>query len=864
MKVWAFGLAAVVALVVAGVTRAEDYTYSSKDERTKSAFETPARWTDSKGNVATSTDIFHDPANSFYMTGVYGSYLWDNTSSNYVSGTVYFGTESKAQTMSYKTHQSKSNGYADFADFRWINGSLSYNTAYTYVFDGKWTVTNADGKHRIYMSSSDVTGSLLFRQRLIGASDVAITWDTTKAAWNSWYLRGDLSEWGGQLKPVGQICVLFESDTACGDQTVPRTDAVLLSDGGGFAIKASATLGTNRGVTLTGTSCKLYTSSNYREYTVRFPVTGAGVELEKIGAYVATLDCAYSAGQITVSAGTLALGPNVTFAAEKQPVCVKSGATLNLPNVATLARLALTVEPGGLVTYGDGTIPYDAEQKIATPVDLTACSAAEIAAMPRPIAVRLSNKMTFPILETNELTVMKFPADAALTQEDFTNLTEKTYNLPNTWFRIGTEEGTGAKTLVYVSKPVITRTGKAYNRLSEAKNKDGEFVWVDELAAHPGADYVSTVKIKTWSASDNSVRKFGGDSLYQEGTIQTKSATTYIPNLTLAGGFEVIAGSPKTHRFGGGPYTLLSNMSLVGSADESHNYALDAELLGTVRVSMSYEAAAAVTVYLNGTNRNFRGTFSVTNMGTPDSYANSTVCQISNPDALGGPLDVTTANALVLQKYGRIRPAVSMTLDVANRGITVDGAGGFDVPSGMTLTVMEPIAVSGTLYKTGAGTLAVNGVVGAEADVAPAVAVDGGNLGVTAADALATARLAFADGTGLCLDFAATDADLVAYGLRNPLVGGLSAAGTLTLAVANVGSFPGGESGCRAICTVAADEADALVAKLNTEANLKAVKAAIRSSASGYGYSIVKGEEVDGLVTLSLAWEKVGLLIFLK
>lgn len=864
MKVWPFGVAAVVALVLAGESRAEDYTYSSSDERTKSAFATPARWKDSQGNVATSTDIFHDPANSFYMTGAYSSYLWDNTSSNYVSGTVYFGTESKAQSMSYKTHQNGSKGYADFADFRWINGSLSYNISYTYVFDGKWTVTNAGGKHRIYKSSGDVSANVLFRQRLIGASDVAITWDTTKAAWNSWYLRGDLSGWGGQLKPVGQICVLFESDTSCGDPAVPRTDAVLLGDGGGFGLKSSATLGTNRGVTLSGTSCKLFTNSNYRDYTVRFPVTGAGVELEKIGAYMATLDCAYSAGQITVSEGTLAFGSNVTFPVERQPVFVKSGATLHLPNVAMLARLAVTAEPGGLVTYGDGTIPYDAEQKVATPVDLTACSAAEIAAMPRPIVVRLSDKMTFPILETNELVVMKFPADAVLTPSDFTNLTEKTYNLPNTWFRLGTEEETGAKTLVYVSKPVITRTDKTYNRLSEAKNKDGEFVWVDELAAHPGADYVSTVKIKTWDASDSSVRKFGGDSLYQAGTIQTKSATTYIPNLTLSGEFQVIAGSPTTHRFGGGPYTLLSDLSLVGNSDESHNYALDAELLGTVRVYMSYDEAKAKTVYLNGTNRNFRGTFTVTNKGTPDSYANSTVCQISNPDALGGPLDAATANALVLQKYGRIQPAVSMTLDVPNRGITVETAGGFDVPSGKTLTVKEPMTVTGTLYKTGAGALVVDSVAGADTDVAPSVAIDGGTLGVTAADALATSMLAFADGAGLCLDFAVTDADLVAYGLRNPLAGGLSSAGTLTLAVANADSFPGGESGNRAICTVAADEADALLAKLNTEANLRALRAAIRPSAPGYGYSIVKSEAADGLVTLSLAWERVGLIIFLK
>ena len=60
---------------------------------------------------------------------------------------------------------------------------------------------------------------------------------------------------------------------------------------------------------------------------------------------------------------------------------------------------------------------------------------------------------------------------------------------------------------------------------------------------------------------------------------------------------------------------------------------------------------------------------------------------------------------------GTLQAARSFTIDDANRGITIGASGGtFDVGSGLTLTIANPIAGSGALRKTGDGALALAGI----------------------------------------------------------------------------------------------------------------------------------------------------------
>lgn len=83
---------------------------------------------------------------------------------------------------------------------------------------------------------------------------------------------------------------------------------------------------------------------------------------------------------------------------------------------------------------------------------------------------------------------------------------------------------------------------------------------------------------------------------------------------------------------------------------------------------------------------------------------------------------------------GTLRATASFAIDDANRGITVGAGGGtFEVDANQTLTVANPIAGSGTLSKTGTGTLLLSG---ANTGFAGPVNVSAGTLTIANASAL--------------------------------------------------------------------------------------------------------------------------------
>ena len=148
-------------------------------------------------------------------------------------------------------------------------------------------------------------------------------------------------------------------------------------------------------------------------------------------------------------------------------------------------------------------------------------------------------------------------------------------------------------------------------------------------------------------------------------------------------------------------------------------------------------------------------------------------------------------------------PSTNVTFDTANRGISGTGPYGFNVPTGVTFAVKVPIYQNNTMYKTGAGTLALGG----------AMTFGTNNLcrvregGLTALSDVAVAGLdcTFADGTSIVLSPDST----AASGFRNVTVE--DAAGGAAGKVNVVPLLPeGGIDGTITlpICTVAATAPD--------------------------------------------------------
>ena len=106
-------------------------------------------------------------------------------------------------------------------------------------------------------------------------------------------------------------------------------------------------------------------------------------------------------------------------------------------------------------------------------------------------------------------------------------------------------------------------------------------------------------------------------------------------------------------------------------------------------------------VVYTGTNTAFTGPLIITS---------NTTLQAASPANLGGNPPSFNPAQLVLDN-GALMPTASFAMTNGNSGITLNTNGGtFNLTSGITLTVSNPIAGAGSLLKTGAGTLILAGI----------------------------------------------------------------------------------------------------------------------------------------------------------
>ncbi|MDZ7616627.1 MAG: hypothetical protein U1E05_06460, partial [Patescibacteria group bacterium] len=94
---------------------------------------------------------------------------------------------------------------------------------------------------------------------------------------------------------------------------------------------------------------------------------------------------------------------------------------------------------------------------------------------------------------------------------------------------------------------------------------------------------------------------------------------------------------------------------------------------------------------------------------TGSTTVNGGILSIVGEGSLGGNPAAFNAGHLTLNG-GTLLAARSFAIDDSNRGITIGTSGGtFQVGSGLTLTIANPIVGNGVLRKTGTGALALSG-----------------------------------------------------------------------------------------------------------------------------------------------------------
>ena len=249
--------------------------------------------------------------------------------------------------------------------------------------------------------------------------------------------------------------------------------------------------------------------------------------------------------------------------------------------------------------------------------------------------------------------------------------------------------------------------------------------------------------------------------------------------------------------------TFSGKMTVTENGGSIYQYirktTVESEISGPGNLRLTAASGSATsqpygTVCLAGLNTNFTGAVTATipiytpndlvantNKITPRFDKNYMHLQISDKRNLGGPLVVVNPKALTLQNMSRLEITegfTSLTLDEPTRGVFVKWVGRFLADSGQTMTLASPLAVYGTMWKEGEGTLVLANpqpTFGASAtatmpDVEATnrtLRVAAGTVRVAAGCAVNGLDVVVADGATLALDLTSGDADVAAYGIRN-------------------------------------------------------------------------------------------------
>jgi glucuronoarabinoxylan endo-1,4-beta-xylanase len=203
------------------------------------------------------------------------------------------------------------------------------------------------------------------------------------------------------------------------------------------------------------------------------------------------------------------------------------------------------------------------------------------------------------------------------------------------------------------------------------------------LTIAPGGalyDKVGTVTMTVYDLTNN-----GAGPGNAVGGIFTLLGNMFVP--VNGGGMNTGSGNSS----GTDNRTISCGMTISGPGALT-NYSADANW-------PSHPTAQGTVIY-TGNNATFTG---------PQVIINNTVVQVSSQANLGGNPAGFNAAQLLLNN-GTLQPLASFALNNPNSGITIGVNGGvFNVASGLTLTISNPIAGAGNILCSGGGTLQIAG-----------------------------------------------------------------------------------------------------------------------------------------------------------
>ena len=434
---------------------------------------------------------------------------------------------------------------------------------------------------------------------------------------------------------------------------------------------------------------------------------------------------------------------------------------------------------------------------------------------------------------------------------------------------------------VALKVPVVTTwhnyTGSSgygnYNTSWNAE-KDGDdasrYLWDNNLAA-AGTDGYTVDKDVFFKGSS----KFNGGALHVKSHILEVGLEggATVPNLTVDAGATVKAG----YRWNdyGNPINLqgtlwrIDGTLIVGALAPSGYLCPTVPMIGSGLVS--YATWSSGYNYwdrprdqrLESDNSNFRGKFNVNLPKTSEGAEQAAGLRIVDARALGGALGVMTPDALTLEANNGLIAGQTLTLDAENRGILMKQGAYFEVESGKTLTLKEPIRVVNGILKKGSGTLAIGGdvTIGEDGATSPngtnnKLTVQAGTIKAASTNGIAKLAFEFASGTKMEVDAFPTDDGVASAGFY------LAGDTPFTAADAKIPlniAFPDGykidEDVNVVLCTVKSTNVDSVMNKI-TITTTGLVRKGLRS--------FWTEDAGNGLTRIGYKFERTGLLLIVE
>ena len=404
--------------------------------------------------------------------------------------------------------------------------------------------------------------------------------------------------------------------------------------------------------------------------------------------------------------------------------------------------------------------------------------------------------------------LIKFPANAEITVDDFEFVDADGEPLDCSYCDITTDSDLGTSTITaarygYVKLLASDQTSRT--KVNESSMTNG-VNWSDGLwPTNPLVDYAAIDKNLRTVDSGVAIDQPMDDFVFKGNSLIMDDAILVMVNRSFSCA-NLFLRNEATFA-----YTPYYNGSLYGkvTADEGNacfsvysykTLTIESAIEGSGNVVFTSPGGASTSdsrgyYVLKGDNDGFTGTMVVTmpykmptdpvadwKKVTPSFDRNYMVLSLTERGNLGGELPAVNPKALTIENMSQVKPAVgitSLTLDEPTRGIFIKWVGRLMANEGQTFTVKSPLAVHGTLWKEGEGTLVLGNPAptfgeNADSDMPDADATNrtfriaGGDVEIASADAVNGLDVVFTNGAGrIVLDLDSEDATFRTFGLRN-------------------------------------------------------------------------------------------------